>query len=108
MAAINPGEFNTPCTLQALQSSPDGGGGTVATWQDVHLFFAKVKPLTGYRSLQYSGIITGNPYEITTHLLEINANNRIKLHSGQLLAIHSAVNEGLRNEFTIMICNDGK
>jgi len=105
MAAI--GGMNTPVSYQELTTTPDGAGGTTGTWATKFTFMAEVKPMSGYRRLEYSQIIKGNPYQITTHYrTDISAKGRL-IVNGTEIAIHSVVNVGMQNKVIEIIGNDG-
>jgi len=105
MAAI--GGMNTPVSYQELTTTPDGAGGTAGTWKTKFTFMAEVRPLSGFRRLEYSQIVKGNPYQITTHYRDdVSFKGRL-LVNGTEIAIHSVVNVSLKNKELEIIGSDG-
>ena len=113
MASINPGEFRTLIEFQRLTPQSDGAGGTTAKlWATVFTCWAKIEPQDGSRYSDQSQMLTGNVYKLTTYVIPavyaITAKDRIKLQTGELLTIHSMVNDGFENHFLRIIAHDGK
>lgn len=108
MAGI--GNYRTPCTYQTLTSTNDGAGGTSAgTWTDEFTMMVEVKPMTGFKRLEYTSIIKGNAYVVTTHYrTDIEKAGRLELFDGRVLNIRSIANMDYKNRKLEIIADDGR
>jgi SPP1 family predicted phage head-tail adaptor len=107
MASI--GNYNIPVTYQVLTAADDGAGGTTAgTWTDSVGFMAAIVPMSGFRRLEYTQIVKGSAYTVTTHYRSgVTKKGRLKLYDGTIMNIRSVVNKDMKFRQLEMICDDG-
>ncbi len=99
--------MNIPVEYHVLTVTSDGAGGTSGSWAKSFDFFARVEPVKGYRRLEYSQIIKGNGYVVTTRYRDdITNEGRLKVGDTEM-AIHSVVNKDFRNKEIEIIADDG-
>lgn len=107
---MNPGQFNRQVIIQRLETIADGAGGTVKqTWLDFITVMASVEPVASNKRLNYNQIITeGWSHILTTWYmgiaLEPNVRMRAILDNGEIMLIHSVINNSYQNKLMELAC----
>lgn len=110
---MNIGELRERVTIEVLDTSSDGAGGTSGTWLVDSTVWAKVTPLTGRRLENYNQVFSGIPHEvIMRYNTGIDINNiqgfRITMDSNRIIRLASIVNVDYRDSVMIIIGEMGK
>ncbi|MEK4798058.1 phage head closure protein [Thermoactinomyces sp. FSL K6-2592] len=97
---MNAGRLKHRVTLQEEVKTPDGGGGSVVTWQDVATVWASVEPLKGrelYAAQQVRATLTHKI--IIRYRPDISVNVKMRaVYNNRIFNITSVINEQESNK----------
>src|SRR5690554_4826665 len=104
MARARAGQLTERVTFQKEVTVPDGGGGSVKTWQDVATCWAQVRPLRGSERAQFGAIQAPANYRIAIRRrTDIDESMRVVWSGhpepGQIRFI---AREGTREQFVLL------
>ena len=90
------GRMNKKIIIKTVDTASDGFGGNTedGTFTTIATVWAKVKPLTGFRALQFGQIVGNKPYEIEFNYQKsnftVNEQNVLEFESKNF-AVHSVI-----------------
>lgn len=109
MVAARGGDLTERVTFQQSVSTPDGGGGSAISWQNVVTVDAQVRPLSGRERLQADQIEAAANYRITIRQ-RTDITEAMRVSWGRMSApmqIRFIARESSRSPFMMIDCEAG-
>lgn len=104
---LSAGMLREPLTFQRKQSTPDGMGGQVVTWQTLFTTRGHVAPLSGREALQAMQIEDSISHRIyIRYRSDLKPSDRVVMR-GQPLQVRAVLNLEMRDRWLELPCESG-
>ena len=93
------GDFKQRVALERYTTTSDGMGGTTQTWTEVDKIWCNIKPLSGYKRLEFGKLDSTVTHEvIMRHREDISDQDRLK-YKGKNYTLKFQINEDEENAY---------